>query len=233
MTLYLGTVSCDLHKCAACVRVSIPGTDGIPLSVKAVLGNYPRHLFKRNVTVEVEQAQHDGRMFRVTRVFEAMKKPVTIARNFNIPVPDAETLKKEQAMAMSKDRVRFYIGHRYFDQTRELCTILRKAFDMSTSESEKLINSGEGFWITCRPSQFARFMIYRNAAGITNGFMDLKAELINAPNDENYYSILSRQLDIPRSTVKKVVLALGYGHEWVAERLSNLNVVNEVNVSDR
>jgi hypothetical protein len=136
---------------------------------------------------------------------------------------------------MSKDRVRFFIGQRYFDggRNRALCTVLRQAFDMSTGESEKLINSGEGFWITCRPSQFGRFMIYRNAAGITNGFMDLKAEIVEQASDEDYYAMLAEKTGIDRYKIKTLVKTLGYGHEWVAQRLSALAITREIDVAKR
>lgn len=179
MTLYLGTVSCDLHSMASRVRVSIPGTDEIPISVKAVIGNYPRHLFKRNVTVEVERSKADGRLFRVTRVFEAMKKPIVVKPSvvtFDIRVKSAE----EFGARVYKDdkTVRFWLGRRYFDDCvlgNRMRDVLRKTLNMNNLEVNRATTE-RGCWVICRESQFARFLIERNVRGLPNLFQELRVE---------------------------------------------------------
>ncbi len=231
MTNMIGKVSCDLHDRASRVRVQIDGTDGIPLSVKASLNNYPRSLFKKGVAVEVKHYGDDGRQFLVTQVFEPVRKSVHL--KFDIEVRDADEFKRNQNMQyVSKDCVRFFIGPRYFDRRLPLANVLAKAFYLSLKETNELIDGGDGFWVTCRQAQFARFMIYRNEAGITNGFMDLQAGLIDSPAETDYYAELSERFDIPRQSVKLVVQALGYDHDWVAVQLSKRPTCREVDVSD-
>lgn len=92
---------------------------------------------------------------------------------------------------MSKDRVRFYVGPKYSSYGDKIKKVLQQAFDISYQESCCLMQ-GNGFWITCRPSQFARFLIYRNEASITNGFMDLRAKLITTQAREGEIDVGER-----------------------------------------
>lgn len=122
---------------------------------------------------------------------------------------------------MSKeDRVRFWIDYRYFQQ-RGMYDVLKKAFNLDENRAMAAkTGPNDGFWIVCRLSQFARFMIYRNEAGIKNGFMDLKADLFT-PETPDYYTQLAKKFDIPREKVRVLIKALGYGHEWVKGRMSH------------
>ncbi len=88
MTNMLGKVSCDLHERTSFVRVQIDGTDGIPLSVKASLNNYPRSLFRKGVAVEIEQYSDDCRRFIVTQVFEPIRKSAHVT--FDTEVRDVD-----------------------------------------------------------------------------------------------------------------------------------------------
>ena len=176
MTIHLGKVSCDLHDRASRVRVQIEGTHGTPLSVKASLNNYPRSLFKKGVAVEVEQSRCDGRKFRVTQVFEPVRKSVHL--QFNVPVPDAEAFR---ARVYREDRaVRFWISSRYAnDPTMAdvMCRVLVSAMGMKENEVNALMTVDiRGFWVICRESQFARFLIMRNEEGLPNLFQDLRAD---------------------------------------------------------
>lgn len=123
-------------------------------------------------------------------------------------------------MAMSNDRVRFWIDYRYFQQ-RGMYDVLKKAFDLSEHRARKAQTGPyEGFWIVCRPSQFARFMIYRNEAGIKNGFMDLKADLF-VPEKPNYYTMLADIAGITHDQAKRVALALCFsGGDDIGQRLA-------------
>lgn len=212
MTVYLGKVSCDLHKCASRVRVQIEGTDGIPLSVKASLNNYPRVLFKKGVAVEVEQANHDGRVFHVTQVLEPVRKSVHL--NFQITVPNANAFKRNQTM---ENRVRFFIGCKYL-QNNAIYSVMRNALGLDDSVARELYRRAtDGFWVICREEQFARFMVYRNNAGVPNGFMDLRATIIQAVGD--VYERIASAAGVDRGAVKKVLLALNYDRVTVEERL--------------
>jgi hypothetical protein len=82
---------------------------------------------------------------------------------------------------MSKDRIRFTItGHAASKGGCAYKAIISKAFGHHISEHVLMC---DGIDIVCRPSQFARFMIYRSEAikkGEINGcntFTDLNAEL--------------------------------------------------------
>ena len=118
---------------------------------------------------------------------------------------------KDETMAMSKDRVRFHIGDRYFRTLGDkswMGKVMARAFGISALASKSWLR-GDGVWITCRPSQFARFLIYRNEANITNGFMDLHAELVQ--ETPNAYDMLAEIAGITHDQAKRVSLALHYG----------------------
>ncbi len=78
---------------------------------------------------------------------------------------------------MSHDRVRFYLGYRQCNNSK-IADILYRAFGIDATEFAGIFRRGYsdpdgGQVIVCRPSQFARFLIYRNEAGMTNGFKNL------------------------------------------------------------
>lgn len=221
MTTYLGTVSCDLHKCASRVRVSISRLGAIPLAVKASLNNFPRNMFLKGTTVEVEQCSHDGRKFRVTKVFEALDptKEVNVNVSFNISAENAEAFRKGQTMpssftgkAMSHDRVRFFLNECYYNtgcKKDAMRNILKRAFDLGQGHSPAyMAGSYGGFYIICRPSQFARFMIYRNEAGQKNGFMDLQAKLYQPKPPRSPFDDLAEKTGVKIGDVMAVAGAL-------------------------
>jgi len=82
-------------------------------------------------------------------------------------------------MAISKDRVRFNIPARYWDaRFSEYVNLCQRAFGHTVRETY-----AHGITIVCRPSQFARFLIYRNNAIQSgklpgcNTFAEFKPEL--------------------------------------------------------
>lgn len=123
-------------------------------------------------------------------------------------------------MAMSKDRVRFFIGDRYFALPSAkimIGKVMARAFGISAMASDSWLRDG-GVWVTCRPSQFARFLIYRNEAGITNGFMDLHAELVAVRTDD-IYDVLAAKAGVTRHEAKLVSQALSFGSGDVEQKL--------------
>lgn len=94
---------------------------------------------------------------------------------------------------MSHDRVRFFLHHRYFQahekpngMSRTTClNILEEVFDLCPKTARRTMErNNRGFWIVCRPSQFARFIIARcDAAECVNGVRDLQPALF-VPSDE-------------------------------------------------
>lgn len=82
---------------------------------------------------------------------------------------------------MSKDRVRFILPSRRThsqeanpDNVRAMKSILHECFGINPNQ----IPAYTDLTIICRPSQFARFLIKRNKAGLQNNFSELKAELV-------------------------------------------------------
>lgn len=89
------------------------------------------------------------------------------------------TKQKEPDMAMSKDRVSFHLPA-YLFSAAGLTSVLEHAFnvDATTFRRMRAIAETNGaVEIICRPSQFARFLIYREQAGFQNMFKELKAKL--------------------------------------------------------
>jgi hypothetical protein len=80
-------------------------------------------------------------------------------------------------MSMSKDRVRFSIQHSKLDK-QAYRDVLCDVFGMTERELPTDTCNDRRLTIICRPSQFARFLILRDRAGIANGFKELEPELI-------------------------------------------------------
>lgn len=108
------------------------------------------------------------------------------SRDSMIAARTLETLEKTRVepnregdcdMAMSNDRVRFFLTERHF--CFEGRKLVQSAFNMTKLEISKTIRENpDGFWIVCRPSQFARFLIYRNGSEVSNSFVELKPTLV-------------------------------------------------------
>lgn len=134
-------------------------------------------------------------------------------------------------MSMSRDRVRFFLPYKYFQTTRTSQSTMSRAtcIDVLTdSFGGQRAHWGrmmelyvEGFWIICRPSQFARFIIYRCQANeCINGIKDLKAELIG---QQDFYSQLARAagVHIDRESLQRIVRALGYDPAFASHNIPN------------
>jgi len=80
---------------------------------------------------------------------------------------------------MSKDRIKFKVLQKvaYFSSVRAeaIVTALVKGLGMYEHEARHCVANGAT--IICRPSQFARFLIFRNEAGGDNTFKELEPEL--------------------------------------------------------
>ncbi|MCP4647186.1 MAG: hypothetical protein GY852_05525, partial [bacterium] len=86
-------------------------------------------------------------------------------------------------MAMSRDRIKFTVstgGDRGFKATHEA---LMAAFNMDEKEANNAINQYRT--IICRPSQFARFIVFRYRAGMCiNGIKNLDPMLFMPTQQE-------------------------------------------------
>ena len=90
-------------------------------------------------------------------------------------------------MSMSNDRIRFEFTPRHWKTPalrKASQKVLQQAFDISYQESNNLIVKNPcGFTIICRPSQFGRFIVFRNnecggKEGFTNEIKSLEPVLI-------------------------------------------------------
>ncbi len=111
---------------------------------------------------------------------------------------------------MSRDRVRFFLHYRYYDD--RINVVMYKAFGMDFDEVQKLrAGNAGGFWIICRPSQFARFLIYRDAAGIANGFKDLNAALVDPRQRQTIANHVCENapIGVTFATVKRILTLAG------------------------
>ena len=90
-------------------------------------------------------------------------------------------------MTMSHDRVRFTLSESVLNRSG-MDGVLNKAFNINVRTAESYLNyesehAGKVLTIICRPSQFARFLIYRNDACINNIFKAMYPELF-VPEEE-------------------------------------------------
>jgi len=95
---------------------------------------------------------------------------------------------------MSKDRITFFLSEkRYLNNGPLYQKMIHDIFDLSeTSFKETCEYFSEhvchGVMITCRPSQFGRFMVMRNSLGFTNEVKGLHAVLFQ-PKPEKVATI--------------------------------------------
>lgn len=228
---HLGRVSYAPNHQSCYVRINISKEDGVPLAIKASFSGFDYRCIKKGDWVEVRQTNpRDARCYGVTRFLKDVppKEANPCSEIFADTKGDTVNITTEGTM---KDRVRFWLSDYYF-QRNNIYPVLAKAFDLSENHAREAARGPEeGFWIICRPDQFARFLIYRNKAGIKNGFMDLTAELF-VPETPDYYAQLAQDHNIPRETVKAIIKSLGYGHEWLKGRKGHMRAKpTEIDVS--
>ena len=94
-------------------------------------------------------------------------------------------------MSMSRDRVRFKLGGRamWMVADRGILSIDLRAAQRAFNLSPESVHNYDQITIICRPSQFARFLIYRNEMGSRNDFKDLEAILVDAPREERVIDV--------------------------------------------
>ena len=88
-------------------------------------------------------------------------------------------------MTMSRDRVKFNLPSVSSTHRCEYARILVDAFGITCSKADTLAGSMyKEHTIVCRPSRFARFLIYRNNSGIPNEFKALNPVLFTPQCDD-------------------------------------------------
>lgn len=191
MEKMLGRVSRDMHRTAVYVRVHIPAShpgDSGPLAIKATIGNFSKSTFKKGMVVEITRSTHNicGAKYHVTEVFDL----VDTEKDDRGDCCDCCDLEDDDNRV-----VRFFLGQRYFKEERDrraMMDVLRRSFSMSQSEAAAVTN-GFGMWIACRETQFARFLINRDFAGIPNGFQDLRVEYADVNRPKKIIHVYGRR----------------------------------------
>lgn len=86
---------------------------------------------------------------------------------------------------MSSDRVRFeWDTHGRTSDSAQVEKLFWLSFGMSSYDYRKMTrNHPDGWSVVCRPSQFARFLIFRNQLGMRNGFKELNPVLFQMQKD--------------------------------------------------
>ena len=125
-------------------------------------------------------------------------------------------------MSASKDRIEFVLPSRYYYYAKgfshssstlangmsdsNCAKVLEKSFGLGRYRSHQLFKQNpDHFRIICRPSQFARFIVYRNEFGdCVNGIKDLNPKIIAKPN---MFSDLERATGVPARDVELVLQA--------------------------
>lgn len=116
---------------------------------------------------------------------------------------------RKSASEPSRDRVSIYIGPKYL-QHNKFYAVLEKAFGISECDARAMYRKSDGFHVVCRPSQFARFMIFRNEAGVQNGFMDLQPKLFVPEPDRDPFEELAHVAGVDEDAARSVAEALGF-----------------------
>lgn len=117
-------------------------------------------------------------------------------------------------MAMSKDRVRFHLAPRYFTSSphstngmeQETCVrLLKDAFNVPEDLSRRTMCAhSQGFNIICRPSQFARFIVFRHEYGeCINGVRDLDPKIVQLYPD-HLADLADRSVGFSREDVARL-----------------------------
>lgn len=109
---------------------------------------------------------------------------------------------------MSKDRVRIFIGSKYL-QKHNIYMVLENAFGIQENTARNMYQCKDGFYVICRPSQFARFMIFRDQANIDNGFKDLRVEHFVPKDPEEVFCQYMRSHDLDVGQAREVLGIVG------------------------
>jgi hypothetical protein len=79
-------------------------------------------------------------------------------------------------MAMSRDRVRFKIDPAAMSSEARRAFMRAFGTSVPSGHFSSCVDGGK-VTVICRPSQFARFLIFRNDEGGRNGFKELEPQL--------------------------------------------------------
>ena len=187
----------------------------------------------------VTRSDHeDATKYQVTSVFEnngnALRDVTDIRAEYPHIIADAVAPRKGK---MSPDRIQFFLPRVYFQANtgsrngmqRATCiSVLSKAFGPPESSWASIMQDyPEGFIIRCRPSQFARFIVFRHEAGeCINGIKDLNPHILIPTPPETVYEKVTRELEgvVNRTHVYQVLQQAGLLDKEVAPDVSLFDV---------
>lgn len=145
-------------------------------------------------------------------------------------------------MTMSRDRVKFYLPESNFQHKRStngfqrnaMAGVLEKSFG-AMGWSGIMNNSPNGFWVICRPSQFARFIINRANLGTgVNGIRCLEAKLF-IPEELNPYQEFANEFELTLNTAHSIIEYLGidsYALREIVKPMVKREVVIDVSLNN-
>jgi hypothetical protein len=173
------TVSCAASPQACHVRCKIGRPGDIPVSIKAGFKSTDRPLLTEGTLVVVGRTDPvDATKYRVVRIVQETWE--------STPYPHQEgktEVPAKPAAAAQPRLIRFFMAPKYFQphdtqsgMRREVAVrIFARAFGMPDQDVLTYMRShSEGFFVHCRPGQFAGFIVLRHKEGkCINGIRDL------------------------------------------------------------
>lgn len=196
------------HNNSPYVKVEVDQEDAVPLSLKAMPGQYRKCNLTVGRYVLVERTTGGYKGWRIKHLFKRDFEPSSL-----------NTGDSEMGICKKRHHVRFQLPPRYFQSRshnqntmdRDTCVaILVKSFGESSCYwYAQMDEHPEGLTIICRKSQFADFIVNRHDKGdCTNGVRDLAPEFVDQKVDQ--YTEIANSTGVCRNAVKKVLLALAY-----------------------
>ena len=104
------------------------------------------------------------------------------------------------AVNLGDDRVCFRVNY-YSTQYRKLMDIYGDVFGFAISGS---MQYGDVLFVLCEPEEFARFLILRNEAGLSNTFKELQPKMIHTGEYEPR-TIEGRNIKVWDTSLQEVV----------------------------
>lgn len=150
-------------------------------------------------------------------------------------------------MAMSKDRIVFFLPRRYYLhdvvgarksfnglRVNDCIILLQFCFGAEVGELHQVMrNNPDGFYIRCRPSQFARFIVKRmelleTTTGGSNGIRDLNPRI---EKGKATLGEIAGLLGLSPTGAQQVLTRLGMTATEVRERVENKRLKQSGSVS--
>jgi hypothetical protein len=122
---------------------------------------------------------------------------------------------------MSKDRVRLTLARQVWSAGNKAAVeraLFRTFGGVGLATIKRRWLTREYVRVECRPSQFARFLIYRDEEGAKNGFKDLHADIV--PEEKDPYKRIAEGSGVDVYVVRRVLSELDISYSEIKERLA-------------